>query len=553
MSSRRFLVAPAILFAFAALTGCGGNGSGITNPVAPPSGSFSNSNLKGTYVFSVSGEDSSGAPYALVGTFAANGSGGISSGAYDMNDAQFPGDSIAPVANQAITGGSYAVQVDGRTKITLNTTTPFGGSSGGASNITLDIVLQNSSHGLVIQFDTNATGSGTVDLQTSGATATGTYAFSLSGSTVSGTALATVGDFTVGTGITGFIDVNNGGILPYANEALTGSLALGPSSSPATTLSATGLNGTFDVVAIDATHLKFIEMDATNILVGDAYSQTSTAMPVGAMAFTLAGCAPCSSTSFTPEAMGGFIVTDANGDITNSSNEDYNVAGTSNISSTSSTSGPFTGTYAPTPSTPGRYVLSGFTDFVGGSTYAAYPSSGGLLMLEMDNAGLSIGAAYPQTSGAGFAVSQGYGLNLTGTNDATSSEVEVDDIAEFTAATGGTLSSGVIDENYSGGSPNYALALTSGSYSGPDASGRYFLSAAAGSSSNSTLNGGFNLVFYTVDGVTFPFIDVDSTQVASGVLVEQNPSGASSSAAIKSTMHMAPPVFRPHVLKKKQK
>ena len=557
MSLSRSLVAPAILFAFAALTGCGGNGSGITNPVAPPSGGFSNSNLKGTYVFSVSGADFNGAPYAVVGTFAANGSGGISSGAYDMNDAEFPSLSVSPVAAQSITGGSYSVQVDGRTRITLNTTTPFSGSSGGASNITVDLVLQNSSHGLVTQFDTNATGSGTVDLQTSGATPTGTYAFSLSGVTVSGAPLATVGNFTVGTGITGLIDTNEGGILFYANEPLTGSLALGPSATPATTFSSAALNGTFDVVAIDATHLKFIEMDATNILAGDAFSQTSTAMPVGTQAFALAGCAPCSSSSFNPEAMGGFMVTDASGNITNSSTEDYNVGGTSNISSTTSTSGPFTGAYAPTSSSTGRYQLSSFTSFVGGTTYAAYPSSGGLLLLEMDSAGLSIGAAYPQTSGASFAASQGYGLNLTGTAAVSSSTgsttVEVDDIAEFTSATGGTLSSGVIDENYAGGSPNYGLALTSGSYSGPDSSGRYFLSASAGNNNNSTLNGGFNLVFYSADGVTFPFIDVDSTQVASGVFVEQSPTAASSSAAIKSTMYMAPPVFRSHVLKKKLK
>jgi hypothetical protein len=183
-----------------------------------------------------------------------------------------------------------------------------------------------------------------------------------------------------------------------------------------------------------------------------------------------------------------------------------------------------------------------------------------LLLLEIDNGGLSIGAAYPQTSGASFSASQGYGLNLTGTNltgagsIGGSSEVEVDDIAQFTtAASGSTLSSGVIDENFApGGGPNLGLALTSGSYQGPDASGRYLLSAAAGNNNNSTLNGGFNLIFYTVDGTTFPFIDVDSTQIATGVFVEQSPSAASSSAAIKSTMFMAPPVFRPHLLKKKQ-
>lgn len=549
MSLRRFLVAPAILFALAALTGCGGNGSGITNPVPPPSGSFSNSNLNGTYVFSVSGLDGAGAPYAMVGTFTANGSGSITGGSFDMNDVEFS--SVA--ADQAITGGNYAVQVDGRTRVTLNASTPFPGL-GGVSNITLDLVLQNSSHGLVTQFDANASGSGTVDLQSSGATPTGTYAFSLSGSTFSGEALATVGNFTVGgSGITGLIDINEGGIASFANDALTGSLSVGPSATPATTLSSGGLNGTFDVFAIDATHLKFIEMDATNILVGDAFAQTSVALPVGTLAFTLGGCAPCGSTTFNPEAMGGFIVTDASGNITSASNEDYNVGGTSN-----STAGSFSGAYTPTSSGSGRYQLSGFSSgFVGGTTYAAYPSSGGLLLLEIDNAGLSIGAAYPQTSGAGFAASEGYGLNLTGTNAAGvssgSSLVEVDDIAEFASATGGTLSSGVIDENFApGGSPNLGLALSSGSYQGPDASGRYVLSAAAGNQNNSTLNGGFNLVFYTADGVTFPFIDVDSTQIATGVLVQQS-STAASSAAIRSTMFMAPPLFRPHALKKKQK
>ena len=550
MSWRRFLVAPAILFAFAALTGCGGNGSGITNPVAPPSGSFSNTNLKGTYVFSVSGLDAAQAPYALVGTFTADGNGGISStgSAFDMNDAEFS----AVVADQAITGGNYAVQVDGRTRVTLNASTPFPGL-GGVSNITLDIVLQSSSHGLVTQFDANASGSGTVDLQTSGATPTGTYAFSLSGSTGSGEAFATVGNFTVGgSGITGLIDINEAGVLPFANEALTGSLSVGPSATPATTLTSAGLNGTFDVVAIDATHLKFIEMDATNILVGDAYAQTSTAMPAGAQAFTLAGCAPCGS-SFTPEALGGFMVTSStsssSGTITNASTEDYNVGGNP-ASGTTPIS--FTAAYAAGGT--GRYTLSSFTTFVGGNTYAAYPSSGGLLLLEIDNAGLTVGAAYPQTSGASFAASQGYGLNLTGSNIGSGSLLEVDDIAEFTAATGATLSNGVIDENFApGGSPNYALALSSGTYQGPDPSGRYLLSAAAGNNNNSTLNGGFSLIFYAVDGATFPFIEMDNMQIASGVFVEQNPGGASSSAAIKSAMFMSPPIFRPHLLKKTQK
>ncbi len=59
-------------------------------------------------------------------------------------------------------------------------------------------------------------------------------------------------------------------------------------------------------------------------------------------------------------------------------------------------------------------------------TFAAYPSSGGTQLLEIDGLGITGGVAYPQ-SNTSFASGQGYGLNLTGSNGS-----EVDDIAEFT-------------------------------------------------------------------------------------------------------------------------
>lgn len=76
MSVRNGIVLLLALSALLFLGACGSNS--ITHPVAPPSGNFSNSNLNGTYVFSVLGVDqASGAPYAIVGTLTANGSGGI--------------------------------------------------------------------------------------------------------------------------------------------------------------------------------------------------------------------------------------------------------------------------------------------------------------------------------------------------------------------------------------------------------------------------------------------------------------------------------------------
>jgi hypothetical protein len=542
MSLRNRFVLAALLFSLAVLAGCGSS-NGTSNPVPPPTGTFSNSSLNGTYVFSVSGTDSLGAPYAIVGSFSANGSGGITGGTLDINDANTSIFTSGPIPNSAIaSNSSYGVGVDGRGKAALGTSTPFG-------TITLAFVLENSSHGLVTEFDNTASGSGTLDVQTAGTTPTGSYAFGFSGySVTAATPLATVGNFALGSGgsLTGLQDFNEGGILAYPNETLTGSLVVGPSSTPTTTLTTPAFNGLiFDVYSIDATHLKFIEMDTFATLSGDAFSQTSGTMPTGPMAFTLQGFYPASTS--TPFAAGGFMVTDGGGNITSASTEDYSEG--SNISSAP---GPFTAAY--TAAGTGRYTLDNFATFVGGTSYAAYPSSGGVLLLEIDNTGITMGAAYPQTSGATFAAGEGYGLNLTGIflGSSVINPAEVDDIAEFTANSTGTTAIGVIDENYApSGFPTYSLALN-GTYAPPDSNGRGQISANAGNSTTSTLNGGFILNFYTVDGTTFPFIELDGGQVASGVFVKQSPTAASSAIA-KPRLFVMPPLIKAHSAREKNK
>lgn len=524
------------------LSACGSS-NGTVNPVPPPSGSFSDNNLNGTYVFSISGVDQGDFPYAMVGTLIANGSGGITGGSLDINDTDTTVFTSGPIAAATINNnGSYHVAVDGRGTVTFSTPSITGGS------FTLDFVLSSSSQGLVTEFDAFGSGSGTLDAQTAGVTPTGSYAFSLAGAAYTSLApWAMAGNFAVtGTSIAGLDDLNEGGLLPYPNNTFSGSLTLGPSATPTTALTAGPFTGTFDVYAIDANHLKFIEMDQTATLSGDAFSQTSTAIPQGTFAFTLAG--DLNSTSGAPFVAGGFMVTDGAGNITSTSTEDYNAGGT-NVSSQTSP-GTFTATY--TAAGAGRFTLGNFATWVGGTSYAAYPSSGGLLLLEIDNAGIMTGAAYQQTASATFASGQGYGMNLSGVNEATSSAVEVDDIAEFTAASGGTLSSGVIDENFApGGSPNQSLALTSGTYGSIGSTGRYGISATAGNNNNSTLLGGFNLSFYTVDGTTFPFIEMDGGQVATGVIVLQNPSSSSPALSHPQTV-MVQQLVHPHIAHQKK-
>jgi hypothetical protein len=537
MSVRKGLALLVALSALLFLAACGSS-NGPATPVAPPTGGFSNSNLNGTYVFSVSGYDSGGSPYAMVGTFTFNGSGGnnqgnVTAGSLDINDesgGQVPAATIS---------GTYSVGIDGRGQAEVTSNIPNLGS------LAFDFVLSSSSHGLITEFDTFGSGSGTLDAQTAGVTPSGSYAFSLAGAS-GNSSWATAGNFTVsGTSISGLDDFNNG-VLSYPAQALSGSLVVGPSSSPSTTLDTAAFSGLFDVYAIDATHLKFIEMDPTATLSGDAFSQPSTTISAGTMAFTLAG---------SEFAAGGYMVTDGNGNITNSSTEDYNAGG-----NFSTTSGSFSATY--TAGGTGRYTLGNFQTFAGGTEYAAYPSSGGLLLLEIDGSGVTVGAAYPQTSPipAFAATSQGYGLNLSGIflGSQVVSASEVDDIAEFTASAAsggaGTLTAGIVDENYApGGSPIFALALSQGTYGSLDSLGRYGLAAAAGNSTTSTLNGGFTLTFYSVDGTTFPFIESDPGQVATGVMVQQNPSAAVGGIA-KPAMFVVRPLIKPHgAFKKKQK
>jgi hypothetical protein len=547
MSVHKVSVLLVALASISFLAACGGgNGTSPVNPTPPATGgNFGNNDLNGTYVFSISGSDPNGAPYAVAGTLTANGSGSncsskgsVTAGTLDIastDTSEFPD---GPVARASFTG-SYCIGVDGRGSATLSTNI-----GGGFPNLALDFVMQNSSHGLVIEFDTFGTGSGTLDLQGSNVTPSGPYAFLLSGATYSSaTSFASAGNFTVGAGgsiSAGAADFNNGAASTYPDETLTGTVAVS-STAPSTTFNtSTYPSLTFDVFPIDATHLKLIEMDATAVQSGDAFAQTTTTMPVGTLAFTLSG--DLTGAAF---AAGGFIVTDSTGDITSSSNEDFNKGGT--LSPTSPQS--FTGSYAVTTGNAGRYELSGLSGFTGGTEYAAYPSSGGVLLLEIDSSGtiegITTGAAYTTTASASFAAPAPYGLNLSGIFSSDGSSTEVDDIAAFDSASSGTTITGSIDENSEQGPSTYGQPLD-GTYTIIGGGRGQLLAPPSGSTTGlNTLNGGFSLIFYTVDGTTFPFMEYDTTQVSTGVFVAQSAS-SSASVAKPQAMYVPHPLFHGH-------
>jgi hypothetical protein len=181
------------------------------------------------------------------------------------------------------------------------------------------------------------------------------------------------------------------------------------------------------------------------------------------------------------------------------------------------------------------FVNGAASDLAGTYTFAAYPftySGGtGIQLLEIDNLGITSGAAYPQSSTSLAAPPEGYGFNLTGVNP----NGEEDDIAEFTTTTNGF--SGIVDLNDDTVlSSGKALSAT---YVAPDGNGR---------GSATTNYWEFN--FYVVNPTTYILLETDTSQVGQGIFEQQ---GSSSGATVQSVASILRPAVRLHSpLKRRQ-
>jgi hypothetical protein len=527
LSRNRFVLTSLALLTLAFLVGCGSSSPSAT---PPPTGGFSNTNLNGTYAFSTSGADANGAYIAFAGAFNANGSGQITGGTLDVVDPEF---SPIVTTGMAITGGSYGVGVDGRPKSgsgLLNLTTSSG-------TFTFDFVISSTSGGLITYFDNGTfagSGSGSFALQSTVAQSnvdSQSYTFNVGGLSASGsTAFAMVGSFTLdanGNVSVGVADVNNGNISTCSTSTGCGMTSGGLTiSSTAGTPGSFGffssaINPTFDVYPVDATHLKFIETDGVFYTTGDAYTQSSS-VPSGNNVFAVAGV---DSSAAGPFAAVGLLVTDGGGNITNSSTEDINdaYAGTTGTPLTG-----FTGTYSTVTGGRATMTLNGFDSGLNGlgcgnCEFAIYPSTGGMQILEIDNAGFTSGTSYQQGSSPTLASGTGYGMNIAGSNIFESSEIEEDDIAEFTN-TSGTLT-GLIDFNDQGSTTFNPNGGYSASYAA-DSSGIAGRGLVTSGNNNS-----YDMATYVVDGSTAFGTVIDSGIVGMATISTQASTAADASAA----------------------
>lgn len=320
---RLTLLAAAIAALFSAACG-GGSGSNGTPP--PPVGNFTLASLSGNFAFSMTGEDLNGGFITRVGSFVADGKGNITSAIEDLDDNGTINTAVA------LSGGTYTMAANGKGTITFPTA---------SGNLTLSFAMSSASpssqggQGLLIETDLLfATASGSFSQQNvssfSQPFATATYVFDVSGLDSSLAPFSLVGGVSangvaaLGTGVfdrnDASISTDPSGPQPIAAGGTVTLDATNNATFGRGTITVAGL--TFAFYPIDQTHLKLIEIDATELTSGDIFQQmggiaTQSSTFTSPFVYTVGGSAFSSSfvgaigrtARFKPDGNGGISAT----------------------------------------------------------------------------------------------------------------------------------------------------------------------------------------------------------------------------------------------------
>ena len=363
------------ILAAVCLVACGGGNAPITPP--PPSGNFSNASLNGQFAFAMSGVDSvSGGYVARVGSFTADGSGHITGGLEDVLDL-----SKQPSASQvSFSGGSYQILANGKGSITFN-------ASGGGT-LQLSVSLKSNTSGFLVQTDSAASMSGSLNLQTpadfSATFLNGKYVFDFSGRSFAGaspSAISLIGEFAAdgaGNVTGGTTDVNDSASSPTGATPITVSTYQldtngNGSSFGRGTITLNGRIYAFYIV--DNTRIKLLEEDTLGGTQGDAVLQSGT-IPTGNSAFQgsfvflTAGSAL--SGNFGPVARIGRFTADGSGAISKITFDQNHDGNNTHVSQTSSVSG---ATYTIDAAGSGRGTFTFHSSSVGTMSFVFYLSS----------------------------------------------------------------------------------------------------------------------------------------------------------------------------------
>ena len=471
----------------------------------------------GTYVYHVSGEDSTG-PYFIAGAFTVQ-NGVIAGGEQDFTDRSvgYPQNTLAPATSKlSIAGNNIQIVLDtGNTNI-------------GVSGLeTLRGTRVSSSRYLISEFDNFAAASGSLDLQTGTAAPSGAYVFSIggidgqedglalaiggvlsiSGTTISNT--ASVFDINLGGNVN--VSGNGGPGLLFSSGSVTAPDSFGRltfSLTPSTT-SVAAFILTGYIVGPNRIQLVESQVDSLNSdLGGTALAQTT---PTGGFTTNTVGVSGAtyvfSGTGvdrYGNQQIAGTFTLNADGTLSGSTIavNDVNNYGTATVT---------TGTYTVDPT--GRVSLVNILPTLpGGSNFPAVPfgfelyldGNGNAMELGVDANDLTAGVAYLQTAptaqlSGSYAVSgQGFG-NFNNIPPAWSAVGSV-------SVTSNTVT-GSTDYNLLGGAQTSSVSLTGTTNVSPPPP---LVLTGLNAVSAQTANGYF---YFPIDGTRFVAIDGDGQQL----------------------------------------
>jgi hypothetical protein len=465
------------------------------NPAATVTGNFSltinssancanNAKFNGNFVFLFQGWTSGAVGFDLlnaVGSFTADGAGGINSGMIDTNEAQASGSGY----QSATFTGSYCVPSTGIGTMTLTFSAPISGT------ITYALTVDSSGNAEFIEYDTfTIYGTGTAKKRStnsfSTSTMTGNYAFGFIGVDSSGARTGAAGSFQAnGTGgvSNGEIDIDDNGTV--ANSTLSGTnLTIASSGRGTVTLTVTGqgsLNFVLYVVSpTEAVAMATDSVAAGNVLISGEILQQSGSLTDASLNGTAVVEHESLSGGNAPAVTAGFAIANGSGNL--SINLDQNKGGTM-----SNTSG--SGTYSVAAN--GRVTLSGF----GNNEPVFYLVSQNKGFIMGTNTGVDFGLFEPQ-SGSSFTNASLSGAYLGGSREPQNSNVNAElDVVSFDGV--GSLS-GTGDNDNSSFTPQQGTI--SGTYS-----------VAANGKVTVTHNGSVGVYLYIVSTSKFVVLSINDT------------------------------------------
>jgi len=460
--------------------------------------------LNGQYVFAITGLDSSGV-YVAAGTIVADGNGNITGGEEDFCDL------ANPTCLVGLLSGNFSTGSDGRGSINITSST--------IGSQTLELVVTSSSHALIIEFDSFATASGTLDLQDANAlnasVISGGYSMTVNGIDLGLGVPNAFGAEMTGDGSGGFdnvtLDENDEGTLITVSDTFL--VQSGPDTFGRVTVSDGSL--VFGYYIVNAKALRVIELDEFFQSLGSAYTEGSGSLSVanlvGNSVFTVADQSPMGAAG-----VGGEFTADSSGNVS---------AGFMDVNDDGSASnGSISGSALTTVGARGTFTLSGSvsSDVTSFEVYLVDPGvnildptqstgGGGALLLDTDANEVGTGAIIPRAGSSSFNGSYGEGLQVFDTS------LDELDMTGQTTASGSSSLTGTADVNEDG-TLLPAQTLT-GMFSADGSNpGRFTGSLTVGTFRT------INLVYYQASNSQIVVVDVDtggSAIIGTGVLLGQ--------------------------------